>query len=1314
MSSGLFGREVHKEGYVSLKRRSYFRRRWLVLDGPVLRSFLEPQDTTARAEVNLVSCVISRDAVEGRHFRFRISDLSNGQEWHCRVDDAVAFDSWMAALAGATSVLRSGTLGTSSRLLAGAAAASLHGGASEEEEGGASSSSSSSTGGPVMGGVYLSCLNREVPLDLTPQVRTASDLLSLRQNDWTLGEFCCGLAVRIPRDLLSDETDRKAAAAAANWARAAVAAGKWGSGAPPSPSSRRRGGTLSFLGGFLKMLSRAVFSDVSAVSSGVSMAILAIAVLAEGGGAFPRVPPALVGAAAVCLFGTFVALLLVAGRDCVKRVQKSPRVRLLTGSGTRSPSGPVRGRGEDGRGKGREGGGRTVPTGGRGHGGGLQVSGRTSGGGEVPRLAFMAKEVVEAPADSVRHLLSDPARRREWDPLCVSVEVVEEHSAFDRTVLVVQQPQGGTGLKRFECFRQLTVRASESSYLILEKRLKPPPPLSPAASPGSSSGAADGAAAAGEWQLLDWGVDEDTETEGDGDGCGFLVWSIQAVGVGEAGGAFWAQGGTEESQQRRRFPPAPVSLVSLLVVPGGNLLLESNAPEGPLQREGGGVGGAAIRALRRSLGGGREGRGNLGPESVWLEGWPKKLVGLKAAVAVKEGVETAALPWLSLHAYTRAAALVLRDQPGGGPGPLSVGTLGGPGAESRSAGLWRSLITRNFTDDERDRESDAGTILSVSTRAHPPLTSGVVSPANSPRGASASAGPGIGSLPLPLGSLSASAGAPTSLVGPLPSLPEEARSPERGEGAERPYEQNWNHLPDHVKAQLLEGAERLPQAEELALRQRLTRKIDFVIARLLRLQEDTEWNAGGGKDGVKLMKKERDPGVPRDLPVVRGDLLFPSTIGRQQLISFLTDTEERKKYDDMFETAQLLYPFGPELFISWMCFKKQFGTSSREFLQVTAVREVDRNRSVVATVSLDESADGFAYPVESGRVRGDIALGGYVVTTRPDERLEVSFITQVDVCGSIPQFVVNMVQQNQPLTLAAVLRRMQAAGISRDPHTDREGGYRPPEGEEEETERDGGTETEGDGQRERGTTGSDQTAFDRGLRRVGEREREENFSYSEAEEMRREGESLVPELLRLRDSSGGWVNLGKRQGVEISRLDFPEGGPSLVRGRFVFAPWVTKERLLRLLRDFEARKTYDKLFEEGRILEEWYTGDSGDSMGPSLRAVVFSTKAVFGVSGREFVHYILRKQIDQRSIVLAMGAVGDQAASRINTNPSKVRGRLMKAAHILRELDNGSLEVVFLSQAELNGLIPGWIVKQAQGDLPTALANMQTFLEKER
>jgi len=112
--------------------------------------------------------------------------------------------------------------------------------------------------------------------------------------------------------------------------------------------------------------------------------------------------------------------------------------------------------------------------------------------------------------------------------------------------------------------------------------------------------------------------------------------------------------------------------------------------------------------------------------------------------------------------------------------------------------------------------------------------------------------------------------------------------------------------------------------------------------------------------------------------------------------------EEKKKDDDSLISDIIISDHGTSV-IRYQSYKCPFPISNRDFLFLRTRREVGG-----VFYQIDKSYVFDEVPKKSGFVRGEVVVGAYIYEPIDENSCNVTYITQVDPCGNLPKFFVNM------------------------------------------------------------------------------------------------------------------------------------------------------------------------------------------------------------------------------------------------------------------------------------------------------------------
>lgn len=177
---------------------------------------------------------------------------------------------------------------------------------------------------------------------------------------------------------------------------------------------------------------------------------------------------------------------------------------------------------------------------------------------------------------------------------------------------------------------------------------------------------------------------------------------------------------------------------------------------------------------------------------------------------------------------------------------------------------------------------------------------------------------------------------------------------------------------------------------------------------------DKGWEFMEDKEGIKTFRKSYP-----DSPVkgVGGEAEIDAPIGK--ILWVLMDHEHKDQWIDKFKEARTLEETSPLKHIQIAAFDMPFPVSDREFVY-TYDFSVDNNlNAVIVDVKSVDYAKAPA--VKDGSVRGQIVDGRYILIPHGDKTfVQAEYLA--DPKGTLPTWIVNMVQKKWPYKTLAALR----------------------------------------------------------------------------------------------------------------------------------------------------------------------------------------------------------------------------------------------------------------------------------------------------
>ena len=173
-------------------------------------------------------------------------------------------------------------------------------------------------------------------------------------------------------------------------------------------------------------------------------------------------------------------------------------------------------------------------------------------------------------------------------------------------------------------------------------------------------------------------------------------------------------------------------------------------------------------------------------------------------------------------------------------------------------------------------------------------------------------------------------------------------------------------------------------------------------------QEDG-WTVVGNVKNISIMKKLPGKGEP-PVNCVKGSGKI--NIPPDFLFRLLMDPSHATELDDMLSKMIVVDTITKTIQLVNFKYKAFWPTSARDFSIINVFGRLDKHTRVHAAMSVIDPR----VPEEKGFVRGTVISGGYVIKDCPGQpgMSHVTYLTQVDLKGNVPTFLVNKICESQP------------------------------------------------------------------------------------------------------------------------------------------------------------------------------------------------------------------------------------------------------------------------------------------------------------
>lgn len=190
------------------------------------------------------------------------------------------------------------------------------------------------------------------------------------------------------------------------------------------------------------------------------------------------------------------------------------------------------------------------------------------------------------------------------------------------------------------------------------------------------------------------------------------------------------------------------------------------------------------------------------------------------------------------------------------------------------------------------------------------------------------------------------------------------------------------------------------------------------------------WLTVGTTKGVIIMKKPPKKGEA-SVNCIKGTGIINAP--PEFVYRIVKDPENNSKLDDLLKESRIIDHITGTTVLAHLLFKGVWPAAPRDFTMISTAGRYNETTLIQAAVSVVDPR----LPEEKGYVRGNIVCGGYVIKVCPGkpEQSEVTYVSQAELKGNIPTFVVNKVTESQPQCISRLraVAEEQYAMLKNDP-----------------------------------------------------------------------------------------------------------------------------------------------------------------------------------------------------------------------------------------------------------------------------------------
>jgi len=166
---------------------------------------------------------------------------------------------------------------------------------------------------------------------------------------------------------------------------------------------------------------------------------------------------------------------------------------------------------------------------------------------------------------------------------------------------------------------------------------------------------------------------------------------------------------------------------------------------------------------------------------------------------------------------------------------------------------------------------------------------------------------------------------------------------------------------------------------------------------LINLVNKRDWKQISDKKKTKIFVRKGETG----LTCVKGETYFP--FDAEKIIEYVKRADIRKHYDKHTDTAHIIEEMPYRTMTVYAKTKQILVVAARD---VTFTSQLITSKETGCMYTPTYSIELPEYPAEKSPVRAFLKLGGWVLKSMPDGGCECVYVSEMDLQGNIPQFLV--------------------------------------------------------------------------------------------------------------------------------------------------------------------------------------------------------------------------------------------------------------------------------------------------------------------
>lgn len=166
---------------------------------------------------------------------------------------------------------------------------------------------------------------------------------------------------------------------------------------------------------------------------------------------------------------------------------------------------------------------------------------------------------------------------------------------------------------------------------------------------------------------------------------------------------------------------------------------------------------------------------------------------------------------------------------------------------------------------------------------------------------------------------------------------------------------------------------------------------------------------------LKIVKKHT-----KNNPVILIKAEATLNIKPNLLCELIYNLKWRKKWDKVLSDFKIVDKIDESSDVIFSLYKAPFGISNREFLQKRFIFENIENFDFILAF---ENAEHENCKVKDGHIRTDSIMGGYLIQKLENDKSYLYIISQTDIKGVIPNWIVNQTASKAPASWIKDLKK---------------------------------------------------------------------------------------------------------------------------------------------------------------------------------------------------------------------------------------------------------------------------------------------------